>query len=272
MIGGPALAAAAALRAGAGLAKLAMPAPILNAALTITPEATGIALPLTADAAKHSEATATLTHAAQSADALLIGPGLGQSKPATELTRAALETPTDNKPPALILDADALNNLTTLNPDQLPKRHPTQPLLLTPHLGEYKRLTRWLNLDDPHAIAERLGAILIIKSATTTIADARRTLDIPGKQPLLATGGTGDILAGIITGLLAQKVADPQGPLSSITPFDLAAIAVRAHQHAASRWAAAHTTHPAHPPTRGMLAADLLPFIAHTLEVTQDLP
>lgn len=271
MAGGPALAAGAALRAGAGLAQLALPAPLVPAALAITPEATAIALP-TDDLAL---AATILHHAASHASALLVGPGLGQNPTARALTRAALDSPC----PALVFDADSLNALTATTPPPDRLGRPDQTIFLTPHRGEFNRLAHWLGLADPAAIAERLRVVLIVKSADTLIVDGTTgtpaPTHLPGQQPLLATGGSGDVLAGILTGLVAQWVAaSPESPITKLAPATLAAIAVRGHQRAAAFWAERVRSELGgdRPISRGMVASDLLPWIGPALEAAAEAP
>ena len=111
MIGGPAFAATAALRAGAGLAVLAVPAPLMAAALTIAPSATGLALPCDSDGNLQPSQVATLldTHLPKY-NCLAIGPGLGAA-PAQQQVVTRL---VGREQPAMVIDADALNALASV--------------------------------------------------------------------------------------------------------------------------------------------------------------
>lgn len=202
--GGPArtgaarLTAGAALRAGAGLVTLATPSSALavNAA-----HLTAVMLARADDAA----ALAALI-AGPRLSAVAIGPALGRDAEARTLVEVALAGA-----PALVLDADALTLWDS--PDSLfgaiaPRVTPT---ILTPHEGEFARLFPDL-ADRPRperaqAAAERSGAIMVLKGADTIIAapDGRLAINA-NAPPWLATAGSGDVLAGIACGLLAQHV------------------------------------------------------------------
>ncbi|MGP1346473.1 MAG: NAD(P)H-hydrate dehydratase [Phycisphaerales bacterium] len=285
MIGGPALAAAAAARAGAGLVRLAMPESVILTGLGMLPEAVGLALPVKLDGGVDGAASGDrLRNAAEGAACVVIGPGLGRAPGVRDL----LETILDTQAPALVIDADAINALTdTPGPRSL--RHAQRTVILTPHLGEFRRLCEWfgrpLAADDPGAIAvsaagmaERLGAVLVVKASSIVVTDGRDSSVIAGGRPLLGTAGTGDVLAGLLAGLLSQWVRGRSDPArrvhwDTITPFDIARIGVRAHQRSADLWSegtAARSSNnqdpsPA-PPTRGLLASDLLGHLARALE------
>lgn len=128
MIGAPALVALAALRTGAGLVRIAAPKEILPHVLTICPCATGFAWSST----KIKELMAF----ADEHDVLAVGPGMGTSPAARRLVLELLERHSG----AMVLDADALNILATLEPSEWPKRRNWGNIVLTPHMGEYMRL------------------------------------------------------------------------------------------------------------------------------------
>jgi len=258
MIGAPCLAALAALRAGAGLAALAVPDPIAAAALTIAPTAT--ALPVPVDAAGEivpAEAARLLASAAAKPGALVVGPGLGRSPAARALSlQAALQ---EDAP--VVLDADALNALAAVPELQRDMR---ASAVLTPHPGEYQRLARALNLEeDPVAPAGRpqaaqrlaafLGVVVVLKGARTVVADAARVWTSDAELPQLAAGGTGDVLAGVIAGLVSQHSR-------SAGLFECAVHAVEAHADAARAWGAETGA------AGGMLATDLLDRLPRAIE------
>jgi hydroxyethylthiazole kinase-like uncharacterized protein yjeF len=206
------LAAGAALRAGAGLVTLASPASALavNAAhLT----AVMLARVDTADELAERLADPRLT-------AVALGPGLGAGARERALVQAALAAP-----PAAVLDADALTVWAGAPGDLfafIAAR--TAPVILTPHDGEFARLFPDLT-DAPkparaRAAAARSGATVVIKGADTTIAapDGRLAIN-SNASPWLATAGSGDVLAGIAAGLLAQ----------GLPGFEAAAAAVWLH-------------------------------------------
>jgi hydroxyethylthiazole kinase-like uncharacterized protein yjeF len=158
----------------------------------------------------------------QRISALLIGPGAG----VTEETRTrALAMLATGRP--VVLDADAL---TVFGDDLVSLRRAiVGPCVLTPHEGEYARLfeTGGDKLSRARDAARRSGAIIILKGSDTIIAAPKGDAIINSNAPpTLATGGTGDVLAGIVLGLLAQRM----------TPFLAAAAAVWFHGAAAAEF------------------------------------
>lgn len=139
------------------------------------------------------------------ADVIGIGPGLGTSSQAMELLEYVLTH--GNQP--LIIDADGLNLLK----DRIPLlKHYAQPVLLTPHLGELSRLTgvlpdEWKKnpLNQTKKLAKELSAVLICKDARTVISTENENcyINLSGNDGM-ATAGSGDVLTGILLGLLAQ--------------------------------------------------------------------
>lgn len=244
MIGGPAFSARAALRSGCGLAVLAMPESILAAGLTIAPGATGIALPLDAHGALDASAAAeSIDRYAQKAHAIAIGPGLGADVPQQQLVIRLLA---QSEAP-IILDADGLNALAAIPDFQLDI---AAPLIVTPHPGEFRRLAESLSIkgdptDDEQRpdlaahLAQRLGAVVVLKGARTVVTDGHRVHVSTAGNACLATAGTGDVLTGIIAGLAAQFVRlTPVGPLpAGLDVFECAAAAVDVHGRAADHWA-----------------------------------
>jgi len=219
--GAPAMASMAALRAGAGLVTAAVPAPALAAVAAFAPEL--MTWPLTATAAGHiaAENLAPETLAALMAGktVLAIGPGLGQSPETTKFTTGLLS---ETKIPAVI-DADALNILAA-KPVLLEKlarpatagRRGERTLVLTPHPGEMARLAGTTTaevqanrLEAARSFAQRTGVTLVLKGARTLIAhpDGRVAVNTTG-NPGMAKGGSGDVLTGLIAGLLAQNPED----------------------------------------------------------------
>ncbi len=278
MFGAPALAARAALRAGAGLAKLAVPAPVIDHAVALSPSATARALPAENDGALvPHEAAEVFDTAAADADAIVIGPGLGPAPSgAAALTIRALahaECP-------VVADADALNALAATPDFWLDLR---AAAVFTPHPGEFARLAEPLRLrgdatdhrERPalaEAMAQRLGVIVVLKGARTVVSDGLRTWTCERGHACLATAGTGDVLAGLIGGLAAQFVAPGprvvgglELPRPSGRPLDLydaARLAVQAHALAGEAWAHDHDAE------AGLLAeelADALPSVLESL-------
>lgn len=224
MAGAAGLSANAALRGGAGLVTVACPAEILPIIQLLAPCATCVT---------HDQ----LAGAIPGKSAIGAGPGLGQAEAIGPLMRQLLSTPCPQ-----IWDADALNWLAH-NPVRLGRR-----FVLTPHPGEAARLLRCDIADitsDPLQAAKRLheqyGAVILLKGAATVIvSENRRALNSTG-SPGMATGGSGDVLTGLITALLAQ----------GLTPFDAAQAAALLHGLAGEE--AAHARG-----VRSMTAMDLL--------------
>ena len=214
--GAAALAAQGAARIGAGLVTLACP-DSLNAVLEQKcTEAMTAPLPETAAHGLARDAEEGLLALAATRDAVGIGPGLGRDPETLELVRSTvkrLEQP-------LVLDADALLAFAE-EPALLASRQ--APTILTPHPGEAAALLGGeagdLNNDRPaaaRALARETGAIVVLKGASSVIAGPDESLWVNATGgPLLATGGTGDVLLGMTVGLLAQGLsADMAAPLA----------------------------------------------------------
>ena len=262
MIGGPAMTATAAFRAGAGLVVLAVPAPLVPAALSISPSATALALPVDDDGNPVPSAAAELLdeHLSQ-CDCLAIGPGFAADIPQQQIVARLISRDL----PAMVIDADALNALACLGDFHRDLR---AAAVLTPHPGEYRRLAKALAIDAdptiaatrPHAaeaLAQRVGCVVVLKGAGTVVSDGIQTWTNTTGNAALATAGTGDVLAGVIAGLVAQYASRGDGPLSL---YDCARLGVYAHGLAADRWRDAHDGSDS-----GMLAAELLEQIPGAL-------
>ncbi|MEP1571356.1 NAD(P)H-hydrate dehydratase [Roseibium album] len=192
------LSAGAALRAGAGLVTLASPpdAMMVNAC-----HLTAVMLRKVSDAGSIAGFLAD-----ERLNALLIGPGFGVGATTRTVVEALLAA---NR--AIVLDADALTSFSE-DPDALfgMIRSSPAPVLLTPHEGEFSRLFPDIagdKLQRARLAAERSGAILVLKGPDSVIAapDGRAAIN-RNAPPWLATAGSGDVLAGIAVGLLAQGV------------------------------------------------------------------
>ncbi|MCC6676247.1 MAG: NAD(P)H-hydrate dehydratase [Phycisphaerales bacterium] len=260
MIGAPALAALGALRAGAGLVRLAVPGPVLDPALTIAPSATG--LPLAVDGAGHllaHEAVALFDAQASQAACLIVGPGLGPGAGPRALALRAVQ----QEECPVVIDADALNALAEI-PELFRDFHASA--VLTPHPGEFRRLAQVLRIThDPTDeaarplaaadLARRLGCIVVLKGKGTVVSDGHRHWICRAGHACLATGGTGDVLSGVIAGLIAQfvRAAPPRSPATGdrLDLFDAARAGVQAHALASERWAASRRS------DSGLLAVEL---------------
>ena len=202
MLGAPVLAATAALRCGSGLVQIALPESLLNLAISITPELIGIGVPV-------AGADLAVVQAAEKADVLVVGPGLGQS---TSVGRTLRKLLAMRKP--AVIDADALNFLASQ------KRWPAWfkvSAILTPHPGEMKRLLKLLGggevpTDDAGRIrvatqvARAFGQIIVLKGHRTVVTDGKRVYLNQTGDSSLSKAGAGDVLSGITGSLLGQKM------------------------------------------------------------------
>ena len=243
--GAPVMAAKAAGRSGAGYVRCAGPETIhstLAGALTTIPT-----LPLpTADGGGIAPEAAldALADAAGSADALLVGPGLGRAPGTAQFVRRLVRT-VDTP---LVLDADGLNALAG-HIDELAEERQA-PWVLTPHAGEFRRLAgEDVSLTDrvrvAQTYAERWNAVCLLKGMPSVVAGPDGQAFLGGiTTPALATAGTGDVLAGQCVGLMAQGAP----------PLGAAAAALHVGGAAAERYGATHDP-------RSMVATDLLDMI-----------
>lgn len=210
----------AAGRAGAGLVTLAVPESLQPLFAAKIVEATTMALPED-DVEEVDPEPALARILDHEHDAIVLGPGLRPGLATRELVRELLALPADPPPAPIVLDAEALRSMATLGEWWVDvARH----CVLTPHPGEFARLRAGAGLD-PAAdgdLAEddaaRLAAatdaavrwkqVVVLKGAHTVIAEPDGTATTVGfENPALATGGTGDVLSGVIGGLLAQGMA-----------------------------------------------------------------
>jgi NAD(P)H-hydrate epimerase len=212
--GAPAMTALAALRAGAGLVTAAVPAPALPVVSSFAAELMTWPLAATTEGQIAAENLEPDRVAALTAGkiVLAIGPGMGQSAETAKFTIGLLSA--TNIP--TVIDADALNILAA-NAEQLATLAKGRTLVLTPHPGEMARLAGTTvaevqadRLDTARSFAQRMGVTVVLKGARTLIAhpDGRVAVNTSG-NPGMAKGGSGDVLTGLIAGLLAQYPYDP---------------------------------------------------------------
>jgi ADP-dependent NAD(P)H-hydrate dehydratase len=204
MSGAAILCASGALRGGAGLVYLAVPQEVLPIVAAVNPCYLTASLPQDEQGRLAETAESSLLTLAQGKDVVVFGPGLGQS-PALPVLLASLLAQV--KCP-LVLDADGLNALVGQT-DRLGDR--PAPSILTPHPGEFARL---ISSDVPTVQAHRQelagrfaaehGVILVLKGHGTLVTDGGRLYQNNTGNPGMATGGTGDVLTGLIAALLGQ--------------------------------------------------------------------
>ena len=228
--GAAALAARAALRTGAGLITVATPRQVWPIVATKLDEP--MVMPMAEDKAGRLslQAAPVLAQLLAKADACLIGPGLGRSEELDALVAALVG---EARCP-VVLDADGINAMAG-HIDRL--REAACPLILTPHDGEFLRLSPSAALppadfdtraDRAMMLARRLGAVVLLKGYRTAITDGKRLYRNETGNPGMATGGSGDVLAGMLVSLLGQGLA----------PLEAAAAAAWLHGAAGDRCAA----------------------------------
>ncbi|MGV8916428.1 MAG: NAD(P)H-hydrate dehydratase [Pseudomonas sp.] len=222
------------LRSGSGMVTLATRPEHVPAALVRMPEV------MSAGVVSSNQLAALIEPAA----VLVVGPGLGQGSWGRSLLSAAA-----NAPKPQVWDADALNQLAqgwaVLPPNSV----------ITPHPGEAARLLgisiKQVQADRPaaaHALSQKFQAVVVLKGAGSLIADVDGRLALCDHgHPAMATAGLGDVLAGVIGALMAQK----------ISTFDAACLAVWLHACAGERAGLLG---------RGLAASDLIPTIRQLLE------
>ena len=229
-------AAMGALRSGAGLVFLGVPESIYGIEAVKLNEPVIFPLP---DAGGRLSADAVpeiLTRLPQM-DAVLVGPGLGQSEGTLAVVRAVLE----KAECPVVVDADGINVLSA-HRDLLRGRK--SPTILTPHDGEFARLGGVIGEDRmaaAAALAEELGCVILLKGHETCITDGTDGYINPTGNPGMAVGGSGDVLAGVITALLG----------GGLPPLEAAACGAWLHGAAGDRCAAELGQY-------GMLPTDML--------------
>lgn len=209
--GAIALTAEAALRAGAGKVRIGLPDPAALAMGLLNPEFAVVGLPTGADGELTAGGIDRLGESLDRCDTLVLGPGMGAAATVRPLVRGLLATARDGL--SIVLDAAAISCSARLA-DAI-SAHGGR-VVLTPHHGEMAALLGCAEADiagDDVALAadaaRRFGAVVVLKSARTVIAGPDGTvLRHAGGGPGLATAGSGDVLAGIVGGLLARG-ADP---------------------------------------------------------------
>ena len=257
--GAAVLAASGALRMGAGLVTVATSVPALPGVAQGRAEFMTEPLSVGSDGQLNSEAAARAFSLARACDAVVLGPGLGQDGATREFVREFVT----RFPGPLVIDADGLNALAAgpraASAVDLLRRD--APTLVTPHPGEMARLTgttvsevQRRRLETARALALASSAHVILKGHRTIVADATgRAAVNPTGNPGMATGGTGDVLAGMVGALLARGLPAWLAATSAVYLHGLAGdlAAARLGQHA-------------------LLAGDLLDALPEALRSLED--
>ncbi len=207
MAGAAVLCGSAALRAGAGLVRVAVPEGILPTVAAGNPCCMTAPMPEDDAGRIAGAADRDLLDLARSQDVLAIGPGLGRSPEITALLAALLA----GSPAPVVLDADGLNAFD-VRPEGLKRG---EPLVITPHPGEFARLAgtdiktvQAARRDLAVRFAADHGLVVALKGYGTLVTDGRRVYQNTTGNPGMATAGSGDVLTGLVAGLLGQGL-DP---------------------------------------------------------------
>ncbi len=218
MVGAAALCGMAALRGGAGLVRLAVPDVCLNTAAGVEPSC--MTVPLSSDRIGRIalDAREEIGRLASAATVVVCGPGIGRSL-GLEVLVSGLYA---RLPQPMVVDADGLNALAARREALA---HPGGPRILTPHPGEFARLLGRPRVPPEERqaaaveLAARCGVVLVLKGHRTLITDgAQQAVNTTG-NPGMATGGSGDVLTGLIAALACQ----------GLTPFDAARLGAYLH-------------------------------------------
>jgi NAD(P)H-hydrate epimerase len=230
----------AAGRAGAGLVTLAVPESLQPLFAAKVVEATTMGLP--EDDVEEIDPEPSIARILDHEhDAIVLGPGLRPGLATTELVRQLLAAGDEETPAPIVLDAEALRSMATLGEWWTSA---TRPAVLTPHPGEFARLRAGdgveaaedgdLGADDAarkraaRDAAGRWGKVVVLKGARTVIADPDGAVAVaPFENPALASGGTGDVLAGIIGALLAQGLGPSDAARAGVYLHGMAGDVVR---------------------------------------------
>jgi hydroxyethylthiazole kinase-like uncharacterized protein yjeF len=251
LTGAPTMAALAAMRAGAGYVTVGAPAHLEATFSVRLLEAMMIGLP-SEDGALTAEAVEPALKAIRRADAVVLGPGLGRTLGAQAFAREMFE----RIDVPLVIDADGLNALAGVFPEDLPQRR--WPTILTPHAGELGRLldvesgaVEAHRLEHARAAAATSRAIVVLKGDDTLVCSPNGRVAISrGGAPALATAGTGDVLSGVTGAMLAKRLPSAHA----------ACAAVFAHLRAGRLAAAPHGPD-------GVIASDVIEHLPAALSV-----
>lgn len=206
MTGAITLSGLACLRSGAGLVTLAIPDVCQHTVSTSEPSLMTVGLPSDSAGRMSARARESLSDLSQNATCIGWGPGLGRSLQLDRMTQRLYRK--CDQP--MVIDADGLNALST---SQNSIRNAGGQRILTPHLGEYRRLTGLaeLSMEDArdHVVefAKAAAIVVILKGTATLITDGTHSFTNATGNPGMATGGSGDVLTGILVALVCQGLS-----------------------------------------------------------------
>ncbi len=218
MAGAALLCSQSAMKSGAGAVVLAIPSAAFPAVSRRTLEVMPLEIPSTEEGSAALSSMALFTPRMKWADIILLGPGLTQNAETVELVEKVISTSVKT----LVIDADGLNalagNITLL------KKRKCASVILTPHLGEFSRLTSLTaeeieknKLDIARSFARKHNVVLVLKGASTLVAapDGNVYVNSTGNAGM-ATAGSGDVLAGIIAALAGQHNSAVQAAVNGV--------------------------------------------------------
>lgn len=220
MSGAAAIAGRAALRAGAGLVRVATPKSVLPIVASIEPSFTTVPLAEDNEGRIVAGAVNTILNLIPENDCFAFGPGLGISQGVSSVLQRLLT----QEGLRLVIDADGLNNLSRIN--DWPRQNKAD-IILTPHPGEMKRLWAGLFREPLPAdrrrqatmLANKTKTVVVLKGAGTVVTDGEKIHINKTGNPGMATAGAGDVLTGVIAALMGQGMSN----------FDAAVLGVYAH-------------------------------------------
>ena len=220
MTGAAVLGGSAALRGGAGLVQVACPADVQDVVAVGNPCYLTAGLPVAADGSYREAALAAAIELAEAADVLAVGPGMGGTPDVAAFVQQLLSA-VPGKP--AVVDADGLRAFLD---GPVPR---TAATVLTPHPGEFAQLVgkeiAEVQADREglaRGLAKRLGVVVLLKGTATVVTDGDRVAVNRTGNPGMATGGTGDVLTGLIAAFLGQGLGG----------FDAAVLGAWVHGHA----------------------------------------
>lgn len=255
MAGAPSLAGIAALRSGAGLVTLAVPRSVQSTVASFEPSMMTLGFGADSDDGLLIDCKAEILSFAEKMNVVALGPGLGSDATTAQLVCELYQSVSQ----PLVVDADALNALAK-SPGQL--QSPGGTRILTPHPGEFRRLTDTEVASDDDTRAAQAGelcqrdttgrTIVVLKGHRTIVCDRERYAINATGNPGMATGGTGDCLTGIVAALVAQ----------GMSPFDAARLGVNIHGLAGDLAAKELGQ-------TSMIASDLIRFLPRAFQTRQ---
>jgi ADP-dependent NAD(P)H-hydrate dehydratase len=220
MAGAPSLSAMAALVSGSGLVRVAVPASILNTVASFNPCYTTIPLAENTDGQISEDATAAVIELTKDNDVIAVGPGLGTGRGARRVVNSLIE----QQGLRLVVDADGLNCLAK---ETGWHKRKNASVILTPHPGEMARIWKSVFRKDLPVdrynqaimLAKKTGCTVVLKGASTVVANSEKIYVNTTGNPGMATAGSGDVLTGMIAAIAGQGLCD----------FDAAQLAVYIH-------------------------------------------